>query len=341
MVAFAIPNVPHRLLPADGRWHTTAFWRDSIETLIDPATAAAATAGLLTVFDSAWAAAVPDEPHTPHPFEYWYGRGAGIARLVRLGHCLHLLGDLPALLRARLLNSAEFDEAEAEVRAAALFVRLGASITWLSDPTTGHGEFEANWSGHRVPVEVKQLGDGDSDPELGVIDAGFRRGLSDGQRGAATGLAGIAIIERSWASIGGTPAIELVASALSRGRFPSLGAVIMREADHDPEASRTAEVLHVLAGPRWMELPVELREQLPLGSHRVDLLPERARGVARERLDDQDSARASTPAARLAEALQLMRLGYRMRWSRLRREHPSASVEDLQTMMLQWSLGDA
>lgn len=324
MVAFAIPDVPRRIFPPDGCWHTTTFWRDSIAMLSDPKTAADATAGLLTVFDPAWAAAVPDQPHTPHPFEYSYGLGEGVARLVRLGHCIHLVGVPPSHLRARLLNSAQFDGAEVELRAAALFARIGASITWMSDPSRDV-EFEADWSGHRLPVEVVQLGDGDPLDEAS-------------QRVAATHLVGLAVVERRWPQIWSTPLIELVARDLSRS--PSLGAIILREADRDPEASRTAEVLHVLAGPRWIDLPAQLRDPLSLGSHRIDLLPARARAVTRERLDDLDSARASTPAARLAEALQLMRLGYRMRWSRLRREHPSASVEKLQAMMLEWSLGD-
>ncbi len=449
MVAFAIPNVPRRLFPADGRWHATSFWRDSVAVLSDPMTSEAATEGLLTVFDPEWAAAVPDQPHAPHPFEYWYGLGQGVPRLVRLGYCLHQVGELPAELRARLLTAAEFDGAEAEVRAAALFAQFGASIVWTADSSTRNVEFEAGWSGRSLPVEVNQLGDGDATHDLGAIDAAFGRGLSEGlvaslrgdtrfasravlaplvdelaplvdadadadegralahrlgesyggrwgsfaanaegpgwhespglvveilhqgqghqweaatltpgaqvdfarvcrnclkqsnQQVAATGLVGVAILERRWPPTWWTPVIELVARASSRGRFPSLGAVMMREADRNSTAGRTAEIIHVLAGSQWSELPAELRERLPPGSHRVALLPERDPEGASERRDDQDSARASTPAARLAEAFQLMRLGYRMRWTRLRREHPSASIEDLQIMMSKWSLGDA
>jgi hypothetical protein len=442
MVAFAIPNVPRRLFPADGCWHTTDFWRDSLATFIDPKVAAAATAGLLEVFDPDWAAAIPDEPHAPHPFEYWYGLGGGVARLVRLGHCLHLLGSTPPSVRARLLNPAEFDVAEAEVRAAAVFARLGATITWPSDSTTRQVEFVADWAGRRLPVEVEQLGDGKPDERLGATEAAFQQGLSQGladslresptrlasravlappvdeleplmeaddglaralrlgesygarwgtlvvgsmgpgrhelpglvveilregqghhwesnglapgaqvdfarlcrdclrdadQQVAATGLTGVVLLERRWPPTWWQPVIQLVARALVGGRFPSLGAVIMRETDRRPEASRTAEVLHVLPASRWQELPAEFRDQLPAGSHPVDLLPERAQGIDRSRLDDQDGARASTPAARLAEALQLMRLGHRLRWARLQREHPDASVEDLREMMLEWS----
>jgi hypothetical protein len=443
MVAFAIPNVPRRLFPSDGRWHTTAFWRDSISKSVDPTTAAAATAGLLTVFGPDWAAATPDEPHAPHPFEYGYGAGTGIGRLIRLGHCIHLLGDLPAHMRERLLDPAAFDAAEAVLRAAALFATLGAAITWT-------GDFVADWSGHRVAVEVEQLvdrgGEHDGGPELGIIDAEFQRGLLDGLTatlrqggthlasravltppvnelaplveaddgpamarhlgeaygtrwghivmgavgpdrhesdpglvveilreghghhweatlspgaqvdfarlclshlkdadplGAATGIPRVVILERRWPPTWWTPVIELVATVLGRGHHPSLGAVIMREADRNLDASRTAEVLHVLPTPRWLELPAELRERLPRGSQHVDLLPAHADGLDRARLDDQDSTRASTPAARLAEALQLMQFGHRMRWSRLQRAHPNASAEDLHEMMLEWSRGGA
>ena len=450
MVAFAIPNVPRRLFASDGCWHTTSFWRDSLAVLCEPDIVAAATSGLLSVFDPQWAAAIPDHPHAPHPFESWYGLGGGVPRLARLGYCLHRVDGLPEKLRARLLNPAEFDGAEAEVRAAALFAQLGASIVWNVDSTTRGVEFEAAWSEHRVPVEVEQLGDGDLDRDFGAIDAAFERGLSKGllaslrtsttslasrallaplvdelaplveaeveaeerqalarrlgesygarwgtiaakaegpgrhespglvveilregqghqweaatlapgaqvdfarlarncsrhanQQVAATGLVGVAILERRWPPTWSAPVIELVGRALSRDRFPSLGAVMMREAARDSEASRTAEIVHVLPGAQWSELPAELRERLPPGSHRVELLPERALPGAKERRDDQDAARASTPAARLAEAFALMRLGYRMRWSRLRREHPSASTEELQTMMSKWSLADA
>lgn len=443
MAAFALPKVPRRLFPPDGRWHATDFWRDSVATLIDPTAAAAVTAGLLTVFEPEWAAAVPDQPHAPHPFEYGYGLGDGIPRLVRLGYCLHLLGGLPSPVHARLRSPSEFDEAEAEVRASALFARFGASITWSSDPRPP--AFEAVWSDARIPVAVEQLADDGADRSPDSIDAAFERGLSDGLAGSlresetrhasravlsppldelaplvdaedgpamahqlgeaygkrwgelvasagpgqhpspgllieivrdghghrweasslapgaqvdfarlcrnrlelasrqmpANGRAGVVILERRWFPTWWPPVIELVAQALNRGCHPSLGAVILREADRDPNASRTAELLHVLAGPRWLNLPRQLHEQLSPGSHHVDLLPEQARGFDRSRLDDQDSARASTPAARLAEALQLMRIGLRMRWSRLRREHPSASTEDLHQMMLEWSRNDA
>jgi hypothetical protein len=449
MVAFAIPDVPRRRIPPDGRWHTTAFWRDSISTLVDPTTAAAVTAGLLTVFGSDWAAATLDEPHAPHPFEYWYGLGTGIGRLVRLGRCLQLLGDLPAHVRDHLRNPMGFDAAEAEIRAAALFTQLGASITWTTDSTTRQTDFVADWGEQRVPVEVEQFVDREGgDREFGTIDAQFQRGLSEGltaslredgpqrasratlappidelaplveaddgpamvmarrlgeaygtrwghivtsavgpgryesdpgivveilreghghhweaalapgaqvdfarlcqrhlsdvdQQVAALGIPAVVILERRWPPTWWTPVIELVARSLSRGRHPSLGAVIMREADRNSAASRTAEVLHVLPTPRWLELPVAFRERLPCGSHHVDLVPERGGELDRSRLDEQDSARASTPAARLAEALQLMQFGHRMRWSRLQRAHPAASAGDLHEMMLAWSRGDA
>jgi hypothetical protein len=446
MVAFAIPNVPRRLFPSDGRWHTTTLWRDSISTLVDATTAADVTAGLLTVFEPDWAAATPDEPHAPHPFECWYGLGAGIERLVRLGHCLHLLGQLPTRMRSSLRDPAEFDVVEAEIRAAALLANFGAAITWMTDSTTRQAGFVAAWSEHRVPIEVDQLADGDEDREFGTIDAEFQRGLSEGlaaslrdggaqlasratlappvgelaplveaddnsamarrlggaygtrwgqivtsavgpgrhesdpglvveilrdghghhweaalapgaqvdfarlcrsiledanQRLAGIGLPSVVILERRWPPTWWPPVIELVARALRRGHHSSLGAIIMREADRDPDASRTAEVLHVLPTPRWLELPAELRERLPCGSHHVDLVPQRVGGFHRSRLDAQDSTRASTPAARLSEALQLMQFGHRMRWSRLRRAHPTASALDLQEMMLEWSRSDA
>jgi hypothetical protein len=349
-------------------------------------------------------------------------------------------------MRGRLRNPAEFDAAEAEVRAAALFAKFGASITWRMDSATSQADFVADWPEHRVPIEVEQLGDDDGDRELDTIDAEFRRGLSEGltaslcgggtqlasravlappvdelaplieaddgpamarrlgesygrrwghivtgavgpgrqfsepgivveilreghghhweaalapgaqvdfarlclgrlehaeQQLAAIGIPGVVILERRWPPTWWTPVIELVASALSRGRYPLLGAVIMREADRNPDASPTAEVLHVLPTPHWPNLPVELRERLPPGSHHVDLLPERAGRLDRSRPDDHDGTRASTPAARLTEALALMKFGHRMRWSRLRRTHPTASDGELDEMMLEWSRGDA
>jgi hypothetical protein len=433
MVAFSIPAVPRRLLPFDGRWHGAAAWRDTMASLVDAQTAAAATNALLDVFTPEWAASIPDETHQPHPFEYWFSLGGGMSRLARLGYALHLIGTVPGELRARLLHPAEYEAAEAEARAAALFVRVGAGLEWPSRGAEVRPDFVVCWSdGTRMPVEVKQLGDGDQDRALGRIDTSFQDGLhrgledalrdrsmecasravlsaipdellplvdaEDGSESAyrlgqdygarwgalvctrpavgtydprpglvveilregrghhweaaglapgaqvdrarlvrnqlrhadrqvtSTGLVGIAILERRWPPIWSSPVIDLVGRVLPR--FEGLGAVIMREADLSPTAARSAEVLHVLPGLHWDALPSEARTRLAVGRHRFDLLSARR--------DDFELARAPSPAARFAEAAELMRLGYQLQRARLRREHPDATQEELGEMVARW-----
>lgn len=437
MVAFELPELPRRVLPQD--WHATSFWHDTVASLAAPIVGDASTQALRSVFDDEWVSSIPDEPHDPHPFEYWYARGGGVPKLLRLGDCLAELGDVPIELRRRLRRRVDFDAAESEVRAGALLHRAGAEIDWIQAGRSPAPEFFAVWGTDRVPVEVKQLGDGARDRELGVVDAAFDRGLMSGLKDAlkgcttepsstavlsevldelkplaeledpaasardaerlgagygnawgslvrsgaapgryhprpglvvevrpdgarqhaweartlspgacvdyarlagnalrkantqicATGFVGIAVIERRWPPRWAPGVRGLVGRLLEGERYPGVGAVFMREAELAPGASRTAEIIHVLPGLAWNDLPTAAQSAFPPGSHRIDL-----RGARR---DDFELQRASSPEQRFAEACKLMRVGYGLQWSRLRREHPDASDEQLTRVLREWS----
>lgn len=52
--------------------------------------------------------------------------------------------------------------------------------------------------------------------------------------------------------------------------------------------------------------------------------------------DDIERSRATSPAVKLRQALELMDAGMRMQRAKLRREHPDASNEELERMFRAW-----
>lgn len=55
---------------------------------------------------------------------------------------------------------------------------------------------------------------------------------------------------------------------------------------------------------------------------------------------DIDFARRATPEQKLAQALQMMAEGLRLKRQQIRREHPSLSDHELEKLYLEWLFSD-
>ena len=55
---------------------------------------------------------------------------------------------------------------------------------------------------------------------------------------------------------------------------------------------------------------------------------------------DIDFARAATPEQKLAQALQMMAEGLRLKREQLRREHPSLTDDELEKLYIAWLFSD-
>jgi Rv0078B-related antitoxin len=194
----AFSRTQRRLLPADGNWHLAAGWQRQASMIAGPEVATTATAALLRVFTPQWAAALPDSDREAHPFEYWYALGGGVGILLLLGWCLHLAPPPEWLVRRLRTNavsdsdaSSRFDPSAAELRAAALFVALGARVQWTEESSEKSSDLAAFVGGVRVNVEVKQLNDGDLEVRYARVDRAFADGFDRGCAEAMRDVSGI------------------------------------------------------------------------------------------------------------------------------------------------------
>jgi hypothetical protein len=58
------------------------------------------------------------------------------------------------------------------------------------------------------------------------------------------------------------------------------------------------------------------------------------------RESDIELARATEPAEKLRQALELMELGFRLKRAALRERHPNASDAEIQALFRQWLVAD-
>ena len=56
--------------------------------------------------------------------------------------------------------------------------------------------------------------------------------------------------------------------------------------------------------------------------------------------DDIDRSRRTPPGVKLAQAIEMMAAGYRLRRAKLEQEHPDASAEERERMFTDWLRAD-
>ncbi len=176
-------------------------------------------------------------------------------------------------------------------------------------------------------------------------------------RGASQQLAGgggrLVILERRW-PMSWPPGVVEGLSKL--GDHADVGAVLLREEAAVASASRTAEAITVVPGPRWCDLPSGLRKALPAECeacgrrHAVlDLLgwmPGRPRPwVSGKPVDESVNdaiavARRTPPALKLAQAIDQMGVAYELERARLLARHPTATPTELAAAFRAWQLRD-
>lgn len=177
-------------------------------------------------------------------------------------------------------------------------------------------------------------------------------------RAASQQLAGggggrLVILERRW-PMSWPPGV--VEGLRPLGELPDVGAVLLREEAAVASASRTAEAITVVPGPKWCGLSSRFRNALPAECaacgrrHAVlDLLgwmPGRptpwvsGAPVDESANDAIAAARRTPPARKLAQAIQQMGVAYELERARLLARHPKATPTELAAAFRAWQLRD-
>lgn len=130
----------------DDGWWLEKLLGGGLSSLSDPrgnlskARIATSLTSFQSVFDNAWWRSVCQRrKHPPHPFGVLGGQDP-LARIVRLGECLHVLGPTTGLPRefvARLKNPSQFQSASTELEVAACFKQAAYDVELFPTLTTG------------------------------------------------------------------------------------------------------------------------------------------------------------------------------------------------------------